>query len=299
MGVVDADLVDWRERQYISQYSMPPLTFQIYIAGQLADPDSNNVTGVLYLQNPDGTSTQVNTYTADWEDTGVYSITPSSSDTQNPSPAELTWAYNINGQPQSYASYLLIGPANPYYDQLPQDMKDFLEQQIWVRFADLFDSPDGGPNLQTYFQAHWSRGRMTQLMQIALSKINSVAQPWSAYTLNGEGGPYFPTHLWGGLLASYTYIEAVKQLIRGYTEQPAFSGAGVARLDRRDYSDRWRAALKDEEGELKSQLDVFKIRHMGLGNPKVLVSGGVYGRYAPTRIAGSVAARPRMWARWY
>lgn len=303
MSVVDASLIDWRERQYISQYSMPPLTLQIYIGGQLADPDSENVTGQLYLQNADGTTTPVNSYTATGGSNlgtpGVYTITPSSADTQTPSPAELTWAYNINSQPQAYASYLLIGPSNPYYDALPQDMKDFMEQQVWVRFSDLFDSPDGGPNLQTYFQAHWSRGRMAQLMQIALSKINSIAQPWSIYTLDGNGGPYFPTGLWGGLLATYTYVEAVKQLIRSYTEQPAFSGAGVARLDRRDYADRWRASLRDEEAELKSQLDVFKIRHMGLGNPKVLVSGGVYGRYAPTRIAGSVAARPRMWARWY
>jgi hypothetical protein len=299
MSVPDAALVDWRERTYVSQYSMPPLTFQIFIGGQLADPDSSNVTGTLYLQNPDGTSSQVNTYTATWEDTGVYTITPSSADTQTPAQAELTWAYSIGGQPQSYASYLVIGPANPYYDQLPQPVKDFLEQQVWVRFADLFDSPDGGPNLQTYFQAHWSRGRMAQLMQIALSKINSIGQPWSLYSLDGVTGPAFPLSLWGGLLASYTYIEAVKQLIRGYTEQPDFRGAGVARLDRRDYTDRWRAVLRDEEAELKSQLDTFKIRHMGLGNPKVLVSGGVYGHYAPTRIAGSVAARPRMWARFY
>jgi hypothetical protein len=299
MSVPDAALADWRERAYISQYSMPPLTLQVFIAGQLADPDSQNVTGVLYLQNADGTSTQVNSYTAATEETGVYTITPSSADTQTPGQAELTWSYSISGQPQSYASYLVIGPANQHYDQLPLDMKDFLEQQVWVRFADLFDSPDGGPNLQTYFQAHWSRGRMAQLMQIALSKINSIAQPWSIYSLDGTTGPLFPTSLWGGLLASYTYIEAVKQLIRGYTEQPDFRGAGVARLDRRDYTDRWRAVLKDEEGELKAQLDTFKIRHMGLGNPKVLVSGGVYGRYAPTRIAGSVAARPRMWARFY
>jgi hypothetical protein len=299
MGVVDASLIDWRERTYVSQYSQPPLTLQVYIAGVLADPDSEAVSGTLYLQNPDGTTTQVSSYSATREAAGVYTVTPTSADTQTPSQAELTWAYSINSQPQQYASYLTIGPVNPYYDQLPIDMQDFMEQQVWIRFADLFDSPDGGPNLQTYFQAHWSRGRMAQLMQIALSKINAVAQPWSSYTLDGNGGPLFPTIFWGGLLASYTYIEAVKQLIRGYTEQPAFSGAGVARLDRRDYAERWRAALKDEEAELRSQLDVFKIRHMGLGNPKVLVSGGVYGRYAPTRIAGSVAARPRMWARWY
>jgi len=106
--------------------------------------------------------------------------------------------------------------------------------------------------------------------------------------------------LWGGLLGQYTYVEMVKHLIRSYTEQPAIMGSGsITRLERRDYADRWRLVLRDEEAELKSLLDMFKIRHMMLGNPRVLVSGGTYGRYAPTRIAGSVAARPRMWARWY
>jgi hypothetical protein len=182
---------------------------------------------------------------------------------------------------------------------LPTEMQDFLNEQVWVRFADLFDSAGGGPNLQSYFQSHWSRGRVAQLMSNSLLRINASAQPWSSYTLDGNGGPQYPIQFWGGLLASHTFCECVKHLIRSYTEQAAFQGPPVARQDRRDYADRWREVLKDEQAELKSMLDVFKIRHILNGSPRVLVSGGTYGRYAPTRIAGSVAARPRMYARWY
>jgi len=296
---VDPGLIDWRERTYLSQFAQPPLTFAIYIGGVLADPDGSSVTGRLLMQNPDGSEALVNTYTAAHEATGTYVITPSSADTQTPGYAELDWAYAVSGAGQQYASYLEIGPANPSYDVLPPEMQDFLNDQVWVRFSDLFDSAGGGPNAQEYFQAHWSRGRAAQMMGIALQKINAVAQPWSSYTLDGNGGPQYPIQFWGGLLASYAYVECVKQLIRSYTEQPAFSGPPVARMDRRDYADRWRAALGDEMAELKGLLDVFKIRHIMTGSPKVLVSGGSYGRYAPTRIAGSVAARPRMWARWY
>jgi hypothetical protein len=299
MTIVDADLVDWRERQYVSQFSQPPLTLQVHIGGALADPDGSNVTAQLLMQNPDGSSVPVSTYTAVREAAGVYTVTPSSADTSNPGQAELVWSYQISAVPQTYAVYLSIGPANPSYDALPLAMQDFLESQVWIRFADLFDSAEGGPNLQSYFQAHWSRGRVAQLMGIALSKLNAVAQPWTSYTLDGNGGPQFPIEFWGGLLASYTYIEGVKQLIRAYTEQPAFQGPPVARQDRRDYAQRWRQVLQDEQAELKGLLDTFKIRHIMNGSPRVLVSGGTYGRYAPTRIAGSVAARPRMWARWY
>lgn len=298
MTTVSPDLIDWRERQYVSQYSMPPLTFQIHIAGQLADPDGQQVTAQLARQNADGTTTVANSYTAIRESPGNYTVTPSSADTATPCDAQLTWSYSISGQAQTYVSYLVIGQANPAYDSLPLEMQDYLESQVWVRFADLFDSPAGGPNLQAYYQAHWSRGRVAQLMGIAVQKINGVAQPWSNYTIDGSGGPQFPIAIWGGLLAEYTFVEGIKNLIRAYTEQPSLMGGGVTRLDRRDYSDRWREVLRDETAELKSMLDVFKIRHIMNGSPRVLVSGGTYGRYAPTRIAGSVAARPRMWARW-
>jgi hypothetical protein len=299
LSITDPGLVDWTERTYLSQYARPPFTFAVYIGGVLADPDGSSVTGRLLMQNPDGTETLASTYTAVRETTGTYVITPSSADTQTPGYAELDWVYAVNSVPQQYASYLEIGPANPYYDALPPETQDFLNEQVWVRFADLFDSPGGGPNLQAYFQAHWSRGRAAQMMNIALHKINAVGQPWSNYTLDGVDGPMYAYHFWGGLLASYTYVECCKQLIRSYTETPQFSGPPVARMERRDYTDRWRAALQDEQAELKGLLDVFKIRHLLNGSPRVLVSGGAYGRYAPTRIAGSVAARPRMYARWY
>ena len=301
MTTVSPDLLDWRERQYISQYSMPPLQLQIHVAGQPADPDGATVAAELYLQNPDGTLTDVSGYAATRLSPGLYQVTPSSADTARPSDAELVWSYVIAAAPQTYASYLVIGPASPAYDNLPADMQEMIEF-VWIRFADLCDSPAGGPNIiaTPYFQAHWSRGRVAQLAIIAVGKLNTVAQPWGNYTVDGIGGPKFPLAQWGGLLGQYTFAEAVKHLIRSYTEQPLVQGAGgITRLDRRDYTDRWRTVLADEQAELTRMLEVFKIRHMGFGSPRVLVSGGAYGRYAPTRIAGSVAARPRMWARWY
>ena len=137
-------------------------------------------------------------------------------------------------------------------------------------------------------------------MSVAINKINTIGQPWSNYTMDGNGGPQYPIAQWGGLLGQYTYVEMIKHLMRSYVEQPVLQGpASITRLDRRDYIERWRTVLQDESAELKSMLDTFKIRRMFGGAPKVLVSGGTYGRYAPTRIAGAVAARPRMWARWY
>lgn len=299
--LTNPDLADWRDRQYLSQFSMPELEFEVWIGGEPGTPDGNQVSAQLWLQNGDGTSAQVASYQASSSCPGRYTVIPSSNDTAKPSDAALVWYYSVAGQPQQYVAPLVIGAANPHYDRLPDDVKDMIEL-CWARFADCADSPSGGPNVSStpYFQAHWSRGRMAQLAEVAVQKINGISQPYSRYSLDGRDGPKFPLRAWGGLLQTYTFTESVKHLIRSYNEQPLLAGAGgITRLDRRDYTDRWRETLKDEEPELKSMLDMFKIRHLGLGNPRVLVSGGVYGRYAPTRIAGSVAARPRMWARWY
>src|SRR5260370_27118806 len=80
-------------------------------------------------------------------------------------------------------------------------MQDLLES-VWIRFADEFDSPSGGPNLQSYFQAHWSRGRIAQLMKISIGKLNTIAQPWSNYTIDGINGAEFLMQQWGGLLGT-------------------------------------------------------------------------------------------------
>jgi hypothetical protein len=56
--------------------------------------------------------------------------------------------------------------------------------------------------------------------------------------------------------------------------------------------------LKDEEKQLKSQLDTFKISSMGLGKGRALVSGGAYGRFGPTRMMNA-APRARFWSRFF
>jgi hypothetical protein len=291
------DLLDWRERRYISQFSPDDFGLMVHAAGAPADADGP-VTAAWVQQNADGTVTPVSSYTAIHSAVGVYDITLTSADTGTPGDYSLNWSWTQAGQAQQYVIYAVVGVANQAYDALSDDLKTLVDD-VWYRFADCFDSPSGGPNLQTYYQAHWSRGRMAQIMKTGLGRINAVAQPHLSYTLDGVGGSVFPVAQWGPLLATQTYVEALKHLRRSYVEQPMFMGGNVTRQDRRDYLDRWGLILTDEMATLQGEMDTFKISMMGLGRPRVLVAGGVYGRYAPTRVAGSVAARPRYYARFY
>lgn len=288
---------DFRDRQYISQNATDPIGLVVHVAGVPTDVDANDVVVVMTLET---TSTQVFSRNADHPATGTYEVTLTPADTQYIGPVSFTFTYEVGAVPQQYVVYAEVGESSPAYDFLSPVMKDVVDN-VWLRFADLFDSPDGGPNLMTYFQSNYSRGRVAQLLRVAVGLLNTTAQPHQTYTLeDGQGGGLFPVETWGSLLESALYVECLKHLRRSYVEQPAVIGAnGITRLDRRDYMDRWGIVLADEQATLQRQLEVFKIANMNLGRPKVLVSGGVFGRFGPTRVAGSAAARPRYFTRFY
>lgn len=283
------------DRQYVGQYSNTVLGAIVYVQGQAADPDSSHVSVTMVNEETNAT---VFTRDATREAVGTYEVTLNSSETEETGPFSITWNYTVGGNAQFEKSFILVGEFSPDYDELVPSMKSIVES-VWIRFADLFDSPSGGPNLQTYFQSHFTRGRISQLLRVAVGILNTRAQPFQSYTIDGDGGASFPTERWGALLEQALYVEVLKHLRRSYVEQPLFMGGEVTRLDRRDYLDRWGQILADEQDLLKSQLDVFKISQMGLGKPAVLVSGGVYGRYGPTRYAGGLPGRPRFYARFY
>lgn len=288
-------MIDFRDRHPVSQYASEPLGLNIYVGEVPTDADG--VVTVTMFKDAAPTSL-VFTRAATRMDVGDYQVTLASSETAALGDYTLVWEYLLGGLSQRYETYLAIGEPIPSYDRLAPTMKRLVDS-VWVRFADLFDSPNGGPNLMTYFQSHFNRGRLADLLRIAVGRLNTAAQPYQTYTIDGDGGARFPVDKWGALLEQALYVECLKHLVRSYVEQPAFIGGAVTRLDRRDYMDRWSSVLQSEEGLLRAEMEHFKIRNMGFGRPAVLVSGGVYGRFGPTRLVGSLAARPRYWARFY
>lgn len=283
------------DRLYVSRYGSPTLGIQTYRSGAFADADGNQV---LVTMTPEGGGVAIFTdRLADHPETGVYTVTLSSVETQTPGDYALRWDYSIDGVPQMFESNIEIGPSAPAYDALAPDMQTVVEG-VLAQLGDLFDSPLGGPHLQVYFQTHFGRQRVAQLLANALGSLNIVAQPHTTYTLDPSNNR-FPLEQWGALLSQALLVEVISHLRRSYVEQPAESGLNVAYDDRRDYMQRWGEVLRDEQAELKDMLDHFKIAHMGLSSPRVLVSGGVYGNYGPVRMPSSAAARPRYWMRFH
>lgn len=541
------------ERQFVSNFAVEVLGIQVHVSGALTDVDAQVAYSVV-----NEASEEIRAGIAQHPDTGTYEFALTSAETAVPGLYLVYWDYRVGGTPQTQETYYEVGQRAPDYDALPTKAKSVVENVYW-RFADLFDSPIGGPHLQVYVQTNFGRQRLAQALRASLNRLNVWAQPIMTYSFDGShGGKEYPYDQWGGVLEQALYCvdpttpvlrddlqwvpvgelevgdrlvafdeeivggkfrtaevlanqlevkprvrvstsmgevittpdhrfvvrypvatsngrttykrrwmeaqnlrpgvdeivsvgepwghredystgylagmmdgegcltftpqsrdaesyqsrlffsqkpglvmdkakdtakalgfemaesagshanvlhlrggmteqmrflgtvrpvrlldhpllsriwegramrqqalpsahvlsvepmvegpvsvmqtstgtfiangllshncEVLKHLRRSYVEQPTPEGVSLARLDRRDYMDRWGTILADEQRELDTLIEQFKIAHMGLGTPSALISGGAYGYWGPTRLVGAEVARPHYWAVWH
>lgn len=190
------------DRQWVNQYDPAVLGLVIYVRGEIGDPDSQQVT--VTMTNQDTNTTLFTGRTTTRVDVGTYEVQLTSQDTEDTGSYQLQWAYALSGVSETYLTYVEVGEFAPDYAALAPAMK-VLAETTWNRFEDLFDSPLGGPNLQVYFQSHFNRNRLAQLLRIAVGLLNTTAQPFQTYTLDGDGGASFPIDQWGALLEKALY----------------------------------------------------------------------------------------------
>lgn len=277
------------ERTYLSRLSPGPL--MIRVIGRDGNPTWADDDVVLHFipESPEGgEERQTLAVRSTVERQPTYEAYLPSAWTEEPGPYLARWTYSVQGVEGIGERPMVVGGTAPAYDMLSWDMKAVVEG-VWLRVADQFDSPFGGPHLQVYMQAHFGRNRIASLLPQAIGRLNTVAQPHQTYSLDRP----FPVQKWGALLGLALWVETIKHLRRSYLEQPNPVGVTVARLDRSNYTALWGEILRDEEGDLRSMLDHFKIASMGMGRASVLVSGGIYPRL-PARAGsggGQAAAR--------
>lgn len=273
------------ERTFVSKYSKPTFAIEIYRDGAPGAADGT-VEASWYPIGAEGPAED-----PAWTrealpvagEPGTYALTLTGADTSVLGDYELRFTYEVAGSPEIYGYDVQVGPAARTYDAMPAAWSGIVDR-VWLRFADLFDSPYGGPNLQVYIQTHFGRERLAQLMPAALQTLNNVSMPHKSFEVNGTD---FDFAAWGGLLERSLYIEVLKHLVRSYVEQPeVILGTAVSRVDRRDYMQRWQEVLNSELQDFNRDLSRYKMAYLGLGNVHVLVSGGAFGNMGPYMNAG-------------
>lgn len=296
------------EFQYHSQFSSDTVGIVVNTGGVPTDVDAQLVTLNGWLLPAPGTQnpqpvTPVFTYVTTRSAPGVYQYTFSSADTSQVGFYRLAWSFNLNTVPETIDTFIEIGQPSPAYDSLLPPFRTIIED-VHSKMGDMNDSPTGGPNLQVWYQSHYGRGRMAQLLIQAIQHINVAAQPVNNYTatgydIAGNRAPIFPVAQWTGLLNSALTVEVIKHLMRSYTEDPEIQGAVQARMIRTNYMQRWGTMLSIEQADYKEQRDIWKISQMFKLTPRVLVAGGAYGNYSVIRPIGPLVAQPRFWWRYY
>src|SRR3954471_3787804 len=119
--------VDFRERQYISQYSADILGLAIMKAGIPADADDGMVLDFIREGDP-----PVTVFTRAAADVGVglYEVTLTSQEASVPGYYTLIWEYTLDGVEQRYSTYAEVGQSAPPYDSLSAPFKAVVDS-VW------------------------------------------------------------------------------------------------------------------------------------------------------------------------
>lgn len=242
---------------------------RVYKRDENTVEETDSPLGILALTYPVGSMVR--------EDTGIYSIVIPSVVTQHRGQLNVVWTYTIGVNHFSHQDYYEITEEMPTFGSLSLGERSVVDRTM-IRFADSYDSFDGGPHLKEEFQTHFSRERVAQLLTIATANLNFMGQPMTNYVVGSTPGKRFPAKYYG-ILEWGLYLEVIRHLIRSYTEQPVLAGSnGVAYDDRRDYTNRWREVLRDEETRFGMAVTQYKRSMLDLGGGNLLVSGGIFGR---------------------
>jgi hypothetical protein len=301
------------EFSYAPYGSMNPIGVTINVGGVPTDVDAGtDVVASIYSVPYPATTAQINedmpdpvwTGTATWAQTGTYQIVPAAVGSPLvPGYYRIDWSFTLDGIAYTTQLYVQVGPPSPSYDALAPPFVNAVNN-VWLKFADIYDSGYGGPYLTVWYNQHFGRGRVAQLMEQACWHLNNVAQPATVFSVTGVspmggGAPLFPINQYAGLLNTATTVEVIKHLMRSYTEEPVVVGNVSVRLDRRDYLQRWGTMLSDEQSQYTQEIGVFKTQMMFNGSPRVLIQGGAFGSYGVPRFIGSIPARPLYMNRWF
>lgn len=148
--------------------------------------------------------------------------------------------------------------------------------QAWMMLEDCFDSEDGGPWLRDMTLAVFDKTKMLGLVPQVLLQINGQ-MPFTNYTIDSFT---YAINDGEALMALGILVQAERQLMRAYTEQPDVVSSPVAFMDRKRYQQAWKAMYDVDSAEFKQWLKQFKLRAFDISNASLLL-GSKAGRMLP------------------
>ena len=156
-----------------------------------------------------------------------------------------------------------------------------IANDAWEKFEDCFDGEEEGPWLRDMTLNVFNKRKMENFIDDALMDIN-LQHPPTSLQLNTFVGTEPSVHLLEGapLLTQSLVVQLIKHLMRSYVEQPNPTSSMISWHDRRDYLQRWKLVLEQEEKQYERMRALWKRQFLGLGSVATLVSSKA-GRLLP------------------
>lgn len=332
-------------RRFVSQNGTGYISIGIMQGAEPKDPDADSLqvtiwfndvlTGSTGNDNPYGVALATVTQSSmTRDDVGKFHYNMGPAYTANRGLITAIWNYTVAGVAFQFIDHMQVLGPMPVYDSLSEKERATVEQVTW-RFADMYDSTEGGPHFQDEFQTHWGYERIAQMMALAVQQMNYIGnfgnpptswavgqgQQGASYTTPGQqvvqsttlpdgttttvtystasssSGGYggMPDMMYG--LASWgTYIECLRHFRDTYTEIPNRPGMDVTYTDRTQYFQRWTQNLQAEEAAYKMAVKSAKMSLLSLSRGSLLAGGGLWGGNANGVFrSGTYAAQVRSW----
>lgn len=195
-----------------------------------------------------------------------------------------TFTYTTGKRKSERADFEVNDPFNP-----PVGTREtVIENLVWDKIEDLFDSKDGGPWLREMTLNVFERSKISDFIDEALLEINVYNPPTHldegvfVHEILDDNGVVIETRTTADtqILVLGTYLAVVRHLMRSYVEQPLPSGGQITYEDRRDYLQRWGTIYQIESTRYDGLLKLWKRTFLDLNKGKVLVSSKA-GRLTP------------------
>lgn len=264
----------------ISQYSTDRIGIAVVESNVATDADANDVR-ITIVRDSDNVELVSNVAaTHDTVDgiAGLYSYTLDLGVTANQGNYTATWTWEIAAAPREFVYHFAVVDPQPFFDSLSADQKQLVDN-VYHSVADLFDSTVGGPYLWELPQTIFGHETVARLMVVdAMTYINFASpkafQP--PFAIGADVPKPFPEG-WYGLLERATKYHLFLHLATSYIEIPEAVNVNVARLDRRDYYDRWMRRADHEKEELDHMVRMLKRDfRFGVKSRSLLLAGGIF-----------------------
>jgi hypothetical protein len=173
-------------------------------------------------------------------------------------------------------SFEVIDPFNP-----PEfTAVERVENAVWLRLEDCFDSDEGGPWLRDMTLAYFNKTKIHEFITDAMFDINmappmthAVIGDFTTIQVDGTDDPE------STLLVQGTLLAVIRHLMRSYVEQPQLTGAQAVYEDRRDYLQRWQLIYQMEMERYNRWIVLWKRQFVG--NHRSMLVSSKAGRLLP------------------